>query len=88
MIYTVILTREEDGRYSVSVPALPGCLTWGETQEEAVRMAEEAIEGHLEVLGEDGKPVPSDVPDVRVSTRESAQVIVCRLPIGEGAAVA
>jgi predicted RNase H-like HicB family nuclease len=88
MIYTVVLTREEDGRYSVSVPALPGCLTWGETPDEALLMAEDAIQGYLEVLEEDGKPIPPDAPDVQVSTRESPQVIVCRLPVRLEAQVA
>jgi hypothetical protein len=51
-------------------------------------MAEEAIEGYLEVLEEDGKPLPPDAPEVRVSSIESAQVIVCRLPVRQGAEVA
>jgi antitoxin HicB len=59
--YTVVLRREEDGRYSVSVPALPGCHTWGETLPQALHMVEEAIEGYLEVLEEDGDPWPADV---------------------------
>ena len=88
MTYTVILTREEDGRYSVSVPALPGCLTWGENPQEALLMVEEAIQGYLEVLEEDGKPTPPDAPDVQVSTRESPQVIVCRVSIGQEAQIA
>ena len=46
--YTVVLMREPDGRYSVSVPALPGCLTWGEHLPEALRMAQEAIEAYVQ----------------------------------------
>lgn len=42
--YTVILIPEEEGGYSVEVPALPGCYTQGETREEAISMAKEAIE--------------------------------------------
>ncbi len=46
--YTIILIPEEEGGYSVEVPALPGCYTQGETREEAIYMAREAIELYLE----------------------------------------
>lgn len=46
--YTVILTPEEDGSaYNVMVPALPGCFTWGETIEDALEKARDAIELYL-----------------------------------------
>ena len=60
MKYTVVLTREEDGRVSVSVPALPGCHTWGDSEEHALEMALAAIGLYLEELrASDGSP-PSD----------------------------
>ena len=59
--YTVVLMREPDGGYSVSVPALKGCHTQGETLAEALLMAEDAMRLYLEVLEEDGKPIPEDV---------------------------
>ena len=42
------------------VPALPGCVTFGETIDEALAMAKEAIEGYIETLNELGKEVPRD----------------------------
>ena len=55
--YTVVLTPEPDhSAYNVTVPALPGCFTWGTTVEEALAMAREAIE--LYVAGEDDVPLP------------------------------
>jgi antitoxin HicB len=54
--YTIILVPEEDGGYSVEVPVLPGCFTQGETKEEAIAMAKEAIGLYLEsckIHGED-----------------------------------
>lgn len=42
----------------MSVPALPGCHTQGETREEALAMARDAIEGYLEVLADEGRPLP------------------------------
>jgi antitoxin HicB len=59
--YTIILHPEPvEGGYSVSVPALPGCLTQGETIEEAITMAKDAVRLYLESLIADGEPVPEE----------------------------
>ncbi len=58
--YRVLLTPETEGGFSVSVPALPGCFTQGETMEEAMEMAKEAISLYVESLELDGEPVPDD----------------------------
>lgn len=50
--FDVILEKDDDGGYVVDVPALPGCHTQGETKEEALDNAKEAIELYLEVLEE------------------------------------
>jgi antitoxin HicB len=47
--YTINLRPEPEGGYTVLVPALPEVVTYGETEEEALRMAHEAIEVALEV---------------------------------------
>ena len=46
--YPIVLDREEDGRYSVSAPDLPGCVSWGNTRKEAVEHIREAIELWIE----------------------------------------
>ena len=49
--YTIILHPDvEEGGYTVTVPALPGCITQGETIEEAITMAKDAIRLHIESL--------------------------------------
>jgi predicted RNase H-like HicB family nuclease len=59
--YTVILYPEPDeGGYSVTVPALPGCVTQGETLEEAIAMAKDAIRLHVETLRAEGEPIPEE----------------------------
>jgi antitoxin HicB len=58
--YRVVLRKEPEGTYTAIVPALPGCITWGENIEHAMEMAKEAIEGYIEVLKEEGEPVPDD----------------------------
>lgn len=57
-LYPIHLEPEPEGGFTVTVPALPGCVTWGEDYEQALTMAQEAIEVYLEVLVEDGKPIP------------------------------
>jgi predicted RNase H-like HicB family nuclease len=58
--YTVVLTREPNGTYTVEVPALPGCLTFGETVAQALFMAEDAIHLFVESLEAKGQPIPPD----------------------------
>ena len=60
--YTVLLQPEPEGGYTVTCPALPGLVTYGETLEEARAMAADAIRGYIECLREDGEPVPESDP--------------------------
>lgn len=50
MRFNIILDPDEDGGFSVTVPALDGCFTQGETEEEAIKNAKEAILCYLEGL--------------------------------------
>lgn len=43
-VFRVELVEEEDDRWSAGVPALPGCATWGETKEQALRHLHDALE--------------------------------------------
>ncbi|MDO8671969.1 MAG: type II toxin-antitoxin system HicB family antitoxin [Dehalococcoidia bacterium] len=59
--YTIVLMPEpEEGGYSVIVPALPGCVTQGETIEEAIAMAKDAIAGWIAVAEEHGESVAEE----------------------------
>jgi antitoxin HicB len=58
--YRVLLRKEPEGGYTVMVPSLPGCVTYGDTVEEAIEMAKEAIELYIESLKEHGEEVPSE----------------------------
>ena len=48
MKYTVILEREPDGGFVVSVPVLPGCVSQGDTRDEAMANISEAVELYVE----------------------------------------
>jgi len=56
--YTIVVEPEETGGYAVFVPALPGCLTRGDTLEECRENAAEAIATHIAGLEADGEDVP------------------------------
>ena len=54
----LVIFEKAGSNYSAYVPDLPGCITTGKTIEEAERNIEEAIALYLDVLREDGKPIP------------------------------
>jgi antitoxin HicB len=67
--YTIVLDPDQEQRgFTVTVPALPGCISEGETVEECVANAEEAIALYLGDLTARGEPVPEE--------RESPRLIV------------
>ncbi len=61
MRYTVLMERNTNGSYTVTVPALQGCISQGETWDEALKNIEEAITGFIETLRILKKPVPVEV---------------------------
>ena len=61
MKYTVVLDKDEDGVYVATVPALPGCISDGKTVEEALSNIREAIQGFIEDMKADGKPIPKAI---------------------------
>ncbi len=56
MEFKIAIEQDEDGWYIVTVPALPGCVSQGKTDEEAKKKIAEAIELHLRALARDGIP--------------------------------
>ena len=58
--YRVILKPEPEGGFTVTVPALPGCITYGNDIEEAKRMVKDAIQVYLESLKKHSEPIFDD----------------------------
>lgn len=56
----VIIYPGEDGYWVVECPSLPGCISQGQTKEEAIANIREAIQGYIEALEEDGLPIPQE----------------------------
>jgi len=75
--YTAVLFPDAEGGYTVVIPALPGCITEGDTVEEAMAMAKEAIElyvessvAHGEEVQEESIPPVIATVEVRVPSKE------------------
>ena len=60
--FTVLIEKNEDMGYTVTVPSLPGCITQGDTWDETITNAKEAIAGHIEALRTLGKQIPMEIP--------------------------
>ena len=74
--YLIDLVPSEDGGYTVIVPALPGCISYGENPAEATRNAREAIELHLENLAAHREPIPKG--------HDAAPVLSTLIQVGAG----
>ena len=62
MQYSVVIHKDPGSSYGVTVPDLPGCFSGGDTFEEALSSACEAIQGHIELLVMDGESIPEKKP--------------------------
>ena len=58
--YKVLLHKAEEGGFTVTVPALPGCITEGDNLDEALSRAKEVIELYVEELKSRGEEIPDD----------------------------
>ncbi len=67
----VIITPAEENGYTVEVPSLPGCISQGETVEEAIANIREAIALYIDLLKTEGRPVP---PEEQLTKRTAAFV--------------
>ncbi|MFO0794352.1 MAG: type II toxin-antitoxin system HicB family antitoxin [Candidatus Brocadiaceae bacterium] len=58
--YRILLRKEPEGGYTVIIPSLPGCITYGDTIDDAIKMAKEAIELYIESLKTHGEEIPTE----------------------------
>jgi predicted RNase H-like HicB family nuclease len=58
MRYIAFIHKDEDSCYGVSFPDFPGCVAAGDTLDEAIGNAAEALSGHVRVMEADGDPIP------------------------------
>ncbi len=84
MNYPVVIHKDPDSDYGVTVPDLPGCFSAGETLDEALGMAKEAIELHIEGLIAEGVPIPAPQPieHHRLHNKDCIWAVVNAGPVG------
>ncbi len=58
--YTVFYTPEPEGGFTVTVPFLPGCVTYGKNLQDAKKMAEDAIQLYVKSLQKHNEPIPTE----------------------------
>ena len=68
--FTAVFEPAEEGGYVVTFPAIPGLVTEGDTLDEARAMAADALQGYLEILQEDGRPLPAEKKDEHEPVKE------------------
>lgn len=73
MKYLVYLEPQPEGGYTATVPALPGCISEGETKDEALENIKDAIKGYIHVLQKHGRE--DEIPK-RVGEVESVEVAI------------
>lgn len=80
--YLAVLTFEDDG-ISIEFPDLPGCLPCADTEEEALRNAQEALGLHLYGMEQDGDPIPepSSIHALNLASNQVATLVSVYMPL-------
>ena len=63
MKFRVIIGQDEDGAFIAQCPALPGCVSQGQTRKEAEANIREAIQGYIESLRKHDEPIPPSITE-------------------------
>ncbi len=63
MKYRIIIEQDEDGVFSANVPSLPGCISQGNTRNEALVNIKEAMEAYIESLTKHNEPIPPPITE-------------------------
>ncbi|MCO4294345.1 type II toxin-antitoxin system HicB family antitoxin [Solitalea sp. MAHUQ-68] len=72
LTYRILLNKEQEGGYTVTAPTLQGCISYGETIDEAIENIKEAIELYIEALKESGETIPTEENTLEYSLTISA----------------
>jgi predicted RNase H-like HicB family nuclease len=65
-VLKVTLEEEKDGRWSASIPVLPGCSSWGYSQQEALENIKDAAEIYIEDMIDAGENIPSPSDQIEI----------------------
>ena len=76
IILKVNLTKEEDGRWSAIIPTLPGCSSWGYSDQEALANMKDAAEIYIEDMIEAGEVFPTDSDNMEIIDQPAVAVSI------------
>ena len=68
--FQIYLEPLQEGGFLATVPALPGCVTWGDNKEQTLTRIAEAIEGYIASLRKHGEEVPSGIEQATIESIE------------------
>ena len=68
--FQVYLEPLEEGGFMATVPALPGCVTWGDNKEQTLARVAEAIEGYIASLRKHGEEIPAGIEQATIESIE------------------
>ncbi len=63
MLYRIVIEQDEDGQFVAECPALPGCISQGQSRDEAVANIKDAMAGYLASLKKHGEPIPLPITE-------------------------
>lgn len=63
MRYRILIEQDEDGVFVAECPSLPGCISQGNTQKDAISNIHDAIRGYLESLKKHNEPIPPSIQE-------------------------
>ena len=63
MKYRIEIEQDEDNKFIVECPSLPGCISQGTTRQEALTNIKDAISGYLQSLKKHGEPIPPSIDE-------------------------
>jgi predicted RNase H-like HicB family nuclease len=75
-VFPAVFEKGEVSGYVVTFPDLPGCITEGETLDEAMNMARDALQGHIYVMEKEGDKIPAPAPPESVEVPPGAFVTI------------
>lgn len=75
-VLKVTLKEEEDGRWSASIPALPGCSSWGYSRQEALDNIKDAAEIFIEDMIDAGQGIPAPTDEMEILDEPAVAVSV------------
>lgn len=70
--YRTLIEKDEDGKFTVTVPELPGCISCGSTRAEALNNIKEAIQAYIESLQKHNEPIPPPISEEIVTVEMNA----------------